>query len=664
MSSSGTNLRRREKVGRGSHALPGGLLQPRHAIVVGPHHRANIVRERQGEIPIRCEAGAETPANPKLAIGRGLNSSAAQFRHDAESPVNAMKEGSNVRLESLTDFKTWSGIVNAAEDPKADALKVLTGARVQSESAIAVSLGPMAGGEVATRNQRAAEGASKDRPPANDETSAAILMRLANDARIFRGLDDRFYAEVPADAHDEIHELGSPAFEGWLIRSLRRERKALPTLDGLKRLVRALEADAMALGSTEEVWVRVAGGCRKTRTRREPAQPSANGIAAEYGAGAVYYVDLGDSSREAVEIRAEGCRIVTRPPVSFWRPRGMHPLPRPCWDGSIELLKKYVNVADGDFPLLVAWMTAALRPAGPYPLLLLSGEQGLAKSTMARVLRRLIDPSSAELRALPGSQRDLMIEARNTWVLAYDNVSEISAPISDALCRIATGGGISTRTLFSDSDNTLLDVQRPALITGIDDFVRRSDLIDRCIFLHLPAIPEEKRRLEHELWDAFEADYPRLLGSLLGAVSAGLRAAPTVRLPALPRMADFAHWGEAVSRGLGWEAGLFLSQYKANRREACISALDDCPVADAVRRLLDYAEPTWHGTASELHSLLTRFTPPHTRSSGRWPKSPLSLGMVLRRIAPQLGMIGISVKFDRGRNTRLITLSEGPLHER
>ncbi len=358
-----------------------------------------------------------------------------------------------------------------------------------------------------------------------------------------------------------------------------------------------------------------------------------------------------------MEIRTEGCRIVTRPPVLFRRPRGLHPLPKPCWDGSIELLKKYTNLADADFPLLIAWMTAALRPVGPYPILVLSGEQGSAKSTMARVARRLIDPSSAPLRALPGNQRDFMIEAHNTWVLAYDNVSAISTPMSDGVCRIATGGGFSTRRLFSDYDNTLLDVQRPAIFTGIDDFVHRSDLIDRCIFLHLPAIPDDKRRLEQEFWEEFETDYPRLLGALLMAVSAGLRIRQTVKIPALPRMADFAHWGESVSRGLGWEAGSFLSQYKANRREACSSALWDHPVAEAVRGLLEYFTEPMEVSASELLAHLGRFAPREIQRSAQWPKNARALSVALRRLAPQLRIIGITVKFGLGPDARLIAIS-------
>jgi hypothetical protein len=534
-----------------------------------------------------------------------------------------------------------------ALEPGADGEAVVAEAPPQPIPGLALVPQPRANGGVASDHEQ----------PSTGETGAAMLMRLAGEARIFRGVDNRFYAEVPSGGQQEVHELNSSAFAYWLIRRIRDERKTVPSLEGLQRLIRTLEADAFALDSSEAVWVRVAAGNALSGAREQGVHDHCNRVPPQHAAGGVYYVDLGDSSREAVEIRAEGCRLVSRPPVAFSRPPGLGPLPRPSWDGSIELLKKYVNVADVDFPLLVAWATAALRPVGPYPILILSGEQGSAKSTLARVLRWLIDPSTAALRALPGSQRDFMIEATNTWLLAYDNVSTISTALSDGLCRIATGGGFSTRALFSDHGNTLFDVKRPTIFTGIDDFVHRSDLIDRCIILHLPPIPDGNRRLEQTLWEEFQADYPRILGALLMAVSGGLRVWPTVKITALPRMADFAHWGEAVSRGLDWEAGSFLARYKANRRDACSSALADCPVAQAVRELLEYFGRPMEETASELLALLAGFASHQIKRSALWPKNARALSVALRRIAPQLRIIGVTIRFGLGPKERLISIS-------
>jgi len=239
-----------------------------------------------------------------------------------------------------------------------------------------------------------------------------------------------------------------------------------------------------------------------------------------------------------------------------------------------------------------------------------------------------------------------MIQAHNTWVLAYDNVRSFSKSLSDGFCRTATGGGFSTRSLHSKHDETLFDVERPAIFTGIDDFARSSDLIDRCVFLHLPPIPDSGRRLQQAFWSDFDADCPRLLGALLTTVAGGLKTLPQTDLPALPRMADFAKWGEAVIRGLGGQPRSFLTRYNDNRRAACDAVLDDCPVAEALRRMVDSLEGPCQVTASGLLRTLASDTPQSVTRMAEWPKTPRSLSCLLRRIAPQLRMAGITLSFD------------------
>ena len=115
----------------------------------------------------------------------------------------------------------------------------------------------------------------------------------------------------------------------------------------------------------------------------------------------------------------------------------MKPLPIPVNGGSVETLRSFLNVqSDNDFVLVVAWALAVLRNRGPYPVIVLSGEQGSAKSTFSAILRALLDPNTAPLRALPREDRDLFIAASNGHVLAFDNVSGLPAWISDTLCRL------------------------------------------------------------------------------------------------------------------------------------------------------------------------------------------------------------------------------------
>jgi hypothetical protein len=140
----------------------------------------------------------------------------------------------------------------------------------------------------------------------------------------------------------------------------------------------------------------------------------------------------------------------------------MLPLPAPESGGTLDVLRKFVNVpSDDDWSLLVAWLVAALRPIGPYPVLALFGEHGTAKTTTQELFRALLDPNVAMLRAQPQDVRDVMIAATNGWVVALDNLSDLGGWLSDCLCRLATGGGFSTRELYSDNDETIFSANDP-----------------------------------------------------------------------------------------------------------------------------------------------------------------------------------------------------------
>jgi hypothetical protein len=179
------------------------------------------------------------------------------------------------------------------------------------------------------------------------------------------------------------------------------------------------------------------------------------------------YLDFEDQDWRAVEITPEGWSIIDRPPVRFRRPAGMLPLPIPSERGSIEALEPFLNVkTEFDFVLVVAYLLSALRGQGPYWVLAISGEQGSAKSTFSKIVRALVDPHVAPLRSLPRDERDLFIAAANGHILAFDNVSVLKPSISDALCRIATGGSQGTRRLYTDQDEALISAQNPVTLNG------------------------------------------------------------------------------------------------------------------------------------------------------------------------------------------------------
>lgn len=319
--------------------------------------------------------------------------------------------------------------------------------------------------------------------------------------------------------------------------------------------------------------------------------------------GGKIYVDLANDSWQAVEITASGWQVVADPPVKFRRPRGLAAMPTPRPGGNLDDLRPFINCRDEDWPLVVAWLLGAYS-SGPYPIMTLQGEQETAKSFVANALKTLVDPGLAPLRTAPRDVRDLMISASNSWSLSFNNLSSIPPWLSDGLCSLSTGGGLSTRELYSDDNETILDAMRPVILNGIDSLVSRADLADRAILLELPQIEDGRRRPEKALWKAFKAAQPGILGAVFKALSAALANVHGVKLPELPRMADFAIWVVAAEPALPWKPGAFLAAYTRNRAVVVENSLEGDVVAVAVRSFMEHQQP-WEGTPTELLNELT-----------------------------------------------------------
>ena len=278
-------------------------------------------------------------------------------------------------------------------------------------------------------------------------------------------------------------------------------------------------------------------------------------------------------------------------------------------------------------------------------MLAINGEQGAGKSLFSRMIRALVDPSAAPIRAVPKDDRDLVVSAGNSWALVFDNLSGMPAWFADALCRLATGSGFATRMLHTDRDETIFEAARPIALNGIPSLTDRADLADRAVTIHLAPIDEEARTPEDELTAAFEAKRPTILGALLDAVSAALRNIDTVKLDRAPRMADFAKWITAAESGLGWSPGRFLAVYSENRCAVTESAFEADAVAVAIRDYVSRDHPDgWTGTATELLAALNNNVSEGIRKSKLWPLSAQGIGNRIDRSAPLLRNKGFVVE--------------------
>jgi hypothetical protein len=466
-----------------------------------------------------------------------------------------------------------------------------------------------------------------------------MLIDMALCEELFHTAAGAAFADIMVDGQRETWPIRSKRFRGWLRRRYYQATGGAASAAEVRSALDLLEARAQFDGPERVVHVRIG----------------------EH-AGHIY-LDLADEHWRAVDIGPDGWRVIGCPPVRFRRRAGMLPLPVPQQGGSIESLNSFLNLASrDDFVLIIAWLLAALRSGGPYPLLAVSGEQGSAKTVLSKLLKALIDPNAAPVRSLSREERELMIAANNGYLLAFDNLSGLPGWLSDALCRLASGGSFAVRQLYTDDEEMLFEAARPILFNGIEEVISRPDLGDRAIFLTLAPIGEAQRRPESELWREFEIARPRMLGALLDAVVHGLRAMGGVHLDRLPRMADFAVWATACEQAL-WPAGTFARAYAANRRTAIDGMIDADPVAACVRGLMA-KRSTWTGSAADLLRAADFADDEVWKRSAGWPKTPRALAGRLRRAQTFLRTLGIEVTFSReGRaGTRMISVSTSAEH--
>ena len=465
---------------------------------------------------------------------------------------------------------------------------------------------------------------NEDEDPADKKgkrpSQATVLVDLAGDVELWHDSDQVAFATVEVKGHKENWRVTSSGFRRWLLRLYWEAYEAAPSAQAVQDALGVLEGKATFAGEQYDTSIRV-------------AMHDGN-----------LYLDLVNADWEVVEITDTGWTVIQNPPVKFRRTKGMAPLPRPVVNGDINALRGFINIgSDQQWVLILAWLISALWPEGPYPILIVNGEQGSAKSTLVKILKMLIDPNKAPLRSQPRDERDLMIAANNSWCLSFDNLSSIQPWLSDAFCRLSTGGGFSTRALYADAEETIFQSQRPVVFDGIEDLATRGDLLDRALILHLPTIPEKDRKPEIIFWKQFDMVKSSLLGALLDAMPYIIRELPNTTADKFPRMADFARLGMATERAFNLKEGTFTEAYSDVRGNSDQLVIESSPIGEPLMALA--ARGDWEGKVSDLLKDLDAMVGDSTKNRKGWPKTSARLSNLIRGIVPSMRQLHVHVEF-------------------
>lgn len=452
------------------------------------------------------------------------------------------------------------------------------------------------------------------------------LITIGKQAHLFLTEDRTPFATIERNGVLENYPINSSEFRNWLHYLYFKEYGDAALSARIESAVSVFSATALHEGKVESVFIRVGN------------------------LGGTLFIDLANDKREVVAVTGSDWTIITTPPVKFIRPRGMLSLPKPDRVAGVDgvaNLRKFINIpSDDNFKLLLGWIISAFHPTGPYLLLANFGERGSAKSTAARIVRLLIDPVSDHclLKVPPRNVDDLMVTAKNNWIVTIDNLSEIKASLSDTLCSISTGGSLSKRSHYTNDEEFNVSAKRPMILTSIENCITRSDLQQRSVMIVFPVIESNKRKPENSLLTDFKKAQPGIFGAILNILVVCLQNFDKVNAVALSRMADATNWVMGAEGALSWPRGEFIALLERNHAEAQLVTLEEWP---GYALIVEIAKSSWRGTACELRNMMIKMcatsSAPHSRAE--LPKSPAQLSRELRRLRQSFKKVDVEIDF-------------------
>ncbi|WP_312505941.1 hypothetical protein [Lysinibacillus sp.] len=472
-----------------------------------------------------------------------------------------------------------------------------------------------------------------------EEKQSDLIIQLTDDFQFFENELEETFAAVPIGEHWEVLSLKSKKFQKLLTKLYYDKQNSAPGSDGLNEALKVLEMKASFSDQQYKLQKRMAEL-----------------------KGEIFY-DLCDKKWRAIKVNKQGCKVEVNPPILFTRNPNMDEQVEP--DLSIQseellpLVKKHFRFKkESDAILFATYLVTCFIPEIAHVILVLFGEKGAAKSTTMRMVKKIVDPAKQDLLSMPNSKQDLAISISNNYMPCFDNLDSLSAEKSDLLCMASTGGAFTKRTLYSDSDETILQFKRCICLNGINIVATRPDLLDRSILLELERIPKSERKPELQIWRAFEQDIPKFLGAIFNTLSKAMQTYEDVELQEVGRMADFTYWGYAIADAMGIDGEQFLTAYLTNQDTANEEAISSHPVAVAIIALMK-TRSNWSSSVSELLKELERVAEKEFINTNIkiWAKDANVLSRRLKEIKSNLEEIGISYEIQNTGRHKKITLT-------
>jgi len=274
--------------------------------------------------------------------------------------------------------------------------------------------------------------------------------------------------------------------------------------------------------------------------------------------------------------------------------------------GDCTKLLDFLNIHDKkEQSILLSYIITGLIPEITMPALILNGPPGSAKTTLLRMVKKLLDPSVPEMINDNQWLNELSLIASQNRMIVLDNLTYLTSKQSDMLCSVITGVGFSKRRLYTDEELVVQEYKNLIALSGVRLVPDRADLFDRSIILSLDSIDPRDLKYEEDLWSKFNSTAGKIFGGMLDVLAEALIMVKRVKLHYKPRMADFARYSVAIMHTLGWDPQLIMEALMENKRKQIEAIIEASPIGLLLLRLLQDKD-SWSGLASELNAELQK----------------------------------------------------------
>jgi hypothetical protein len=468
----------------------------------------------------------------------------------------------------------------------------------------------------------------------NNFKSAAdnLVELILENSKLFKDEFEIPHALIKISNHFEVLSIEGSKFESY-VSKLYYDKcdKKIANAESINNAISTIKGKALFEGQTIPLHLKVAW-------------------ANETNKDEIYY-DLSDEKRRCIKItKGIGWKIMNNQiEVLFKRYGHQAPQVEPSHDYDSKIYDNFIdslNIKNEKHKLLVKiWIISLLILGISHPILLPYGEKGSAKSTLQKKIKMLIDPSPLDLFSIYNDKTQFIQQLAHNYLCFYDNVKREPAWLSDEVCRAVSGGAFSKRKNYTDDDDIPYKYKKILSFSGINIIFSEPDALDRSIKIELERIEDEENIPDTKIEEELKQQIPALLGYIFDVVTKALEIKNSVKLKRLPRMADFAEWGEAIARALGYKPLEFLNAYFENIGEQNIEIVEANPLADAISKFIDYEMTSWISSPQTFINHLKDFADKNNIDSSKFPKNPQVISRKLNKIKSNLREFFLNFNF-------------------